>query len=110
MHKIKYDKDYTRRTFTEKAAKGVAAAGVLAPLWEVIKQDGVIDRAYPEEAMSIVAYTGGKVKVGDVITADNVDLVKDLMEPVTYTQVKQMGRRINIVETTRNVADMYPLP
>lgn len=110
MHIIKYDKDYTRRNFMEKTAKGVAAAGVLAPLWEVIKRDGVIDKAYPEEAMSIEAYTNGQVKVGDKITADNVDLVKDLLDPIAYVQVKQFNRRINIVETTRNVADMYPLP
>lgn len=104
----KYDKDFTRRAFLEKSLKGVAAAGVLTPLWPEIAKSGTIDKAYPDELLSIELYTKGQVKPGDVITADNVEVVKDLLDPIAYRQVKEMGRRINIVETTRDVTKLFP--
>jgi hypothetical protein len=107
MHIKKYDFDYSRRAFMGKAAIG-AAAGVLAPLWPTIAKSGEITKAYPEELLHIEAYTKGKVKPGDVITADNVEAVKDLLDPIAYTQVKTMGRRINIVETTTDVTKLFP--
>ena len=64
--------------------------------------------AYPEELLSIDAYTKGKIKSGDFLTVDNVDLVKNLLEPVAYKQVRQMGRRIEIVPTTTDVSCMPP--
>jgi hypothetical protein len=107
MHIKKYDFDYSRRAFMGKAAIG-AAAGVLAPLWPTIAKSGEITKAYPEELLHIEAYTKGKVKPGDVITADNVEAVKDLLDPIAYQQVKTMGRRINIVETTTDVTKLFP--
>ena len=104
----KYDFDYGRRMLLEKTAKGVAAAGVLAPLWPMIAQAGDSTKAYPEELLSIEAYTKGKVKPGDVITAANVESVKDLLDPIAYMQVKTMGRRINIVESTKDVTKLFP--
>lgn len=32
-HIRKFDFDYSRRTFMDKTARGIATAGVLAPLW-----------------------------------------------------------------------------
>ncbi|MDD3765021.1 MAG: DUF1329 domain-containing protein [Nevskiales bacterium] len=104
----KYDFNYSRRVFLEKGLMGAAAAGVLAPLWPEIGRAADITKAYPDELLSIEAYTKGKVKPGDVITADNVDIVKDLLDPIAYQQVKTMGRRINIVETTRDVTKLFP--
>jgi len=108
MHIRKYDVDYARRFFMEKTAKGAMGAGVLTSLWPLIGNTGEIDKAYPEELLSIDAYTKGKVKTGDIIDAGNADLVKDLLEPVLYSQIKQMGRRIRIVPTTTDASELYP--
>jgi len=109
MHIRKYDFDYSRRMFLEKTAKGVAAAGVLAPLWPMIANSADdVSKAYPDELLSIEMYTKGKVKPGDVITAANVEHVKALLDPVAYMQVKTMGRRIHIIESTKDVTKLFP--
>jgi hypothetical protein len=108
MHIKKYDHNYSRRLFLERVAKGSMAAGVLAPLWPTIGHSADITKSYPEELLSIDAYTKGKVKVGDYVTADNVEHVKDLLDPIAYIQVSQMGRRIRMVETTTDITKMYP--
>jgi uncharacterized protein DUF1329 len=104
----KYDFNYGRRALLQKAAVG-ASAGVLAPLWPLIANSADnVAKAYPDELLHIEAYTKGKVKPGDTITADNVDFVKDLLDPVAYMHVKTMGRRIFIVESTKDVSKLYP--
>jgi len=108
MYIKKYDFNYSRRAFLEKAAASVFTAGVLTPLWPEIARSGEIAKAYPDELLSIEAYTKGKVKVGDVITTDNVEYVKDLLDPIAFRQVKEMSRRINIVETTTDITKMFP--
>jgi len=107
MHIRKYDFDYGRRLLLQKAAVG-ATAGVLAPLWPTIARSADnIGKVYPDELLHIEAYTKGKVKPGDVLTADNVDAVKDLLDPVAYKQVKEMGRKINIVASTTDVTKLF---
>tara|TARA_R110001599_G_scaffold353883_2_gene602294 strand:- start:22059 stop:23438 length:1380 start_codon:yes stop_codon:yes gene_type:complete len=108
MHIKKYDHNYSRRLFLDRVSKGAMAAGVLTPLWPLISQAGDITKAYPEELLSIDAYTKGKIKTGDFITADNVELVKDLLDPVAYIQISQMGRRVKIAPTTTDVSKIYP--
>ena len=76
----KYDRDFSRRAFLEKSLKGVAAAGVLSPLWPEIARSGTIDKVYPDELLSIELYTKGAIKPGDVVTADNVEAVKEFGE------------------------------
>ncbi|QID18358.1 DUF1329 domain-containing protein [Nitrogeniibacter mangrovi] len=107
MHIRKFDHDYSRRAFLSKAG-AMVGAGVLAPLWPLIGNAADISKAYPEELLSIDAYTKGKIKTGDMITADNVDIVKDLLPPGTYRQVKEMGRRIRIVPTTVDATKLFP--
>lgn len=107
MHIQKYDFDFARRAFLVKAG-GLAAAGVLMPLWPLIARSADITKAYPEELLSIDAYTKGKIKTGDMITVANVDVVKDLLPPITYKEIKEMGRRIKIVPTTRDVTRLFP--
>lgn len=107
MHIKKFDFDYGRRMLLQKTAIG-AAAGVLAPLWTHIANAADASKAYPDELLHIEAYTKGKIKPGSVITADNVEVVKDLLDPITYQQVKTMGRRINIVESTKDVTKLFP--
>lgn len=104
----KYDFDYSRRVFMEKTLKGVAAAGVLAPLWPLVARGADISTAYPDELMSIEMYTKGKIKPGDFITADNVEIVKDLLDPISYMQVKEMGRKIEIVESVKDASVLFP--
>ena len=106
----KYDFDYGRRMLLQKSAVG-AAAGVLAPLWPTIANSADnTAKAYPEELLHIEAYTKGKIKPGDVVTKDNVEAVKDLLDPVAYMHVKTMGRRIHIVESTKDVTKLSPYP
>jgi hypothetical protein len=62
---------------------GTVAAGVLLPLFDVIDRHGDCPRL-PAELLSIEAYTKGKIKPGDVLNADNVDIVKDLLDEVAY--------------------------
>lgn len=108
MHIKKYDHNYSRRLFLDRVAKGVMSAGVLAPLWPTIANTGDISKVYPEELLSIDAYTKGKIKTGDYVTADNVELVKELLDPIAYLQIKDMGRRVKIAPTSTDISKIYP--
>ncbi len=92
----------------EKTALGLGGAGVLTSLWPLICQAGDITKAYPEELLDIEAYTKGKVKVGDVINKDNIQLVQDLVDPMLYQEVTQDGREFFIMPTETNIETMYP--
>ncbi|WP_420465507.1 DUF1329 domain-containing protein [Panacagrimonas sp.] len=102
----KYDFDYSRRVFMDKVAKG-AAGGVLAPLWPTIANSGEVTKAYPDELLSIEMYTKGKIKPGDIISVDNVEVVKDLLDPICFKQVKEMGRKIKIREAPQDATTMF---
>ena len=108
MHIKKYDFDYSRRTFMEKTGMGFGGAGVLTSLWPEVCRSGDIERVYPEELLHIEAYTKGAVKVGDVINADNIDLVQDLVDPILYQEVKQDGREFFIDEPSTDIETMFP--
>ena len=108
MHIRKYDFDYARRSFLERTARGLGGAGVLAPLWPTLCQAGDAAPAYPEELLSIEAFTGGRVKVGDTIDKDNVELVQDLLDPIVYQEVIQDGRTFEIVAEEQAIETMYP--
>lgn len=92
----------------EQAARGTLAAGVLAPLWSTIEAHGEITKAYPDHLLSIEEYTKGKISPGDMISADNVDVVKELLDPIRYNQVKTQGRRMKVVETTKDIMRLSP--
>ena len=108
MHIKKYDFDYSRRFFMDKMAKGTMGAGVLTSLMPLIGNTGDISKAYPEELTDIEAYTKGKIKAGDTVDANNVEYVKDILDPVAYIQITQQGRRIRIVPTTKDITELYP--
>ncbi|MFT7014290.1 MAG: hypothetical protein ACJAY7_000223 [Pseudohongiellaceae bacterium] len=108
MHIKKYDHNFSRRKFLENTAKGVAAGGVLSSLWPLIANAGDTSKAYPDELVSIEMQTKGKIKPGDVITADNVEHVAHLLDPIAVMQVKEMGRRIHIVEPVKDVSYLFP--
>ena len=108
MHQMKYTRDWTRRYFLEQVGKGVIATGVLAPLWDVIGRHGEVLAAYPEELRSIEAYTKGRVKVGSQLDTSNVEILKDVLDPALYQQVKTEGRVARIGETTNNADELLP--
>jgi len=108
MRLIKYQDGWTRRLFLERVAQGASALGVIAPLWEVIGSTGTCEAAYPPELLSIEAYTKGKLKAGDVLSADNVDIVKDLLDPIAYHQIKNDKRVVDLVATTTDINRINP--
>jgi hypothetical protein len=108
MHIRKYDFDYSRRYFMDKTARGIGGAGVLTSLWPELSTAGDASKAYPEELLSIEALTKGQIKVGDVIDADNVELVQDLLDPISFQQISQDKRKIFIQPEEQNIETMYP--
>ena len=102
-----WDRHYSRRSLLKHGSR-FAGAGLLAPLWPTIAANGEIDKAYPDELLSIEAYTKGRIKTGDYITADNVEHVKDLLEPAKYHHVANMGRRLKVVPTTTEWMQLGP--
>ena len=110
MHLVKYGEGWTRRHFLDQLGKGIFAAGVLSPLLDVIGRDGNCDAAYPPDLLSIDAYTKGKLKAGDVLHAENVDVVKDVLDPAAYWQIKHDGRLVDPAPTETNMTRMMPMP
>lgn len=108
MHIRKYDAQYSRRHFLDQAVRGVLATGVLMPLWEAIARTGEVARAYPDELLSIGDYTRGVLTEGDVIDATNVEYVRDLLDPIRYEQVAQLGRRLELAPTTLEITRLSP--
>ena len=108
-HIRRYDRHYSRRRFLDQLARGVLATGVLAPLWRTMAATGEHTGAYPEELLSLDAYTGGAVSEGDLITADNVDKVSDLLDPIQLLQISQLGRQLRVVPQTRQIERLNPI-
>ena len=107
MHIRKYDRDYSRRLFLERVVGGIMAAGVLSPLWPAVAA-GDTARAYPDELRSIDSYTNGKIATGMEIDGGNVHLVRDLLEPIKYRQIAEMGRRLRVVASTTDPMRLSP--
>ena len=110
MRLMKYGEGWTRRHFIKQLAKCVVGAGLLAPLIDTIGRNGDCAAAYPPELLSIEAYTKGKLKAGDVLNADNVDLVKDILDEVAYWQVKYDKRTIDLIATETDVTKLCARP
>ncbi|TDU28885.1 uncharacterized protein DUF1329 [Panacagrimonas perspica] len=108
MRVIRYDRQYSRRKFLRDCAAGILGTGVLCPLAQAIADTGTIEKAYPEELLSIEGFTKGRIKTGDVIDASNVEHVKDLLEPVRYEQLLKLGRRLKTLPTTRDAMRLSP--
>ena len=103
----KYDFDFSRRKMMQNVAAGVGG-GVLAPIWPTIAATGESSKAYPDEVTSIEVNTKGKIKVGDEITAKNVEYVKHLLDPIFFEQVVKHGRKFKIRAPTKNIEEMFP--
>ena len=107
MHILKYHNRFSRRNFM-KTSGALAGAGVLAPLWDVIAADGDASRAYPDEHLSLSVLTKGKINDTDVLDANNVEYVKDLLDPITYIQIAQQGRIVDLYPTTTDIMKINP--
>lgn len=108
MHIKRFDSNFSRRKFLKDAAAGVLSTGVLMPLWSAIARAGDITAAYPEELLSIENFTKGKISTGDEINANNVEFVKDLLEPIRYEQILKHGRKLQVVPTTTDPMRLSP--
>jgi hypothetical protein len=93
----------TRRRFLK-----AMACGALMPAWQAIAASGDVSRAYPDELLSLEAYTRGAIKAGDQIDAGNVELVRNLLDPIRYQQISRMGRRLRVAATTTDVMKLSP--
>ncbi len=109
MHIRKYDFNYSRRHFMKQTAQGILGAGVFGSVWDAVAQNGTFEKAYPDELLSIEMYTKGKLKPGDTIDVNNVDLVQDLLDPIRYTQITQMGRKLELVESVKDMTRLSPI-
>ena len=107
-HLRSFDRDYSRRVFLDKTRRAMMGAGVLAAAWPSFCRSGSIASAYPDELLSIEAYTRGKLKAGDLITSDNVEFVAGLLDPVRLHQVQSMGRTLQLVPTTTDIGLLLP--
>ena len=105
----KYDFNYSRRHFIKQTAQGILGAGVFGSVWDAVAENGTFEKAYPDELLSIEMYTKGKMKPGDFIDKDNVDLVQDLLDPIRYTQIKQMGRKLELVNSVKDMTRLSPI-
>ena len=77
---------------------------------DVIGRNGNCEAAYPPELLSIEAYTKGKLKPGDVLSAENVDIVKDLLDPAAYWQIKYDRRLVDLAPTETDLTRLMPTP
>lgn len=108
MYIKRFDADFSRRSFMARTAGSVGGAGLLGSLWSSICAAGDAAAPYPEELLDIEAFTKGRVKVGDVIDQDSVDLIQDLVDPIVYQEVKQDGRKFFIQASEHDAETMYP--
>lgn len=106
----RFDKGYSRRRFLREMELGVIAGGVLAPLWSAFAGEGDISKVYPDELLSIELYTKSRIKPGDVIDKDNVEHVWELLDPIKRKQIVEMGRKLTVKDSTRDLAKLMPIP
>lgn len=108
-HLQRFDRGFSRRTFLENTGRGLLRAGVLGSAWATFLRSGSVAAAYPDELLSIEAYTKGRFKAGDVIDSGNVEGVKDLLDPVRYRQIMTMGRKLVLAPTTTDLTRLNPV-
>lgn len=108
MHLKKFDHDFSRRHFLKGLASGVLTTGVLTPLWPALSARGSTEGVYPDELMSLSSYTRGKISEGDVINTDNVDEIRELLDPIQFLQVSTMGRELKVVPATTDIYRLSP--
>lgn len=107
-HIKRYTPGFSRRAFLANTAKGLLRAGVLCSAWDAFAKSGSIETAYPDELLSLDDFTKGLISTGSEINQDNVESVKELLNPVCYMQIKEMGRRLKVAPTTLDIFKLSP--
>tara|TARA_R110000868_G_scaffold20217_2_gene85812 strand:+ start:35246 stop:36628 length:1383 start_codon:yes stop_codon:yes gene_type:complete len=107
-HLRKFDRAFTRRAFLKGVGSGLLTTGVLAPLWDTIARAGDVTAAYPDHLLSIDEFTSGKISTGQTIDTQNVEHVKDLLDPIRLSQIRDMGRKLRVVPTTTDIYKLSP--
>jgi hypothetical protein len=92
-------KKVTRRGFLKGIGYAFGTIG-FASLGDVIFGGKDWSLAYPDEVLSIEQFTQGKIKPGDWITQDNVDLLKDALPTGCYELTKAGGQQLRVRETS----------
>ena len=77
-------------------------------MWACALETGGFDRAYPDELLDIETFTRGRIKPGDVIDADNVEQVQDLIDPIVLQEVRQDGRKFFIQAAFHQIETLFP--
>ena len=104
----KYPRDFYRRAFLTRLSSGFLSCGLLSPLWQAMASTGSSESAYPDELLSTDELTGGKISPGQKIDASNVELVKGLLDPIQYIQIRDMGRTLRVVESEHDFMKLGP--
>lgn len=104
----KYDASFSRRVFLSNTGKALLRAGVLCSAWSAFSRTGSASSAYPDELLSIDQYTKGKLSPGYIISEANVDQFKELLNPVLFEQIKEMGRKLKVIESTNDLHRLCP--
>lgn len=108
IHIRKFDSGYSRRHFLKQITGGLLSLGVLMPLHKAMAANGEITKAYPDELLSIDDYTKNQINTGDLITSDNVDKIKELLDPIRYHQIAKQGRVLRVAKTSQDIMRLSP--
>lgn len=106
VHIRKFTRQYNRRLFLEKMKNGLLTAGLYSTGWLSAVTPNATASVYPDELADIGEFTHGVISSGDYIDSNNVEQVQALVNPVMYQQIKEMGRKVRVLET---VSDIYQL-
>lgn len=104
----RFGADYSRRVFLANTASGLLRAGVFGSAWAAVARAGSFGDAYPDELNSIEEYTHGRLSSGAVVSRENVELVRDLLDPVRYRQILDLGRCLTLAPTTTDPLRLNP--
>jgi hypothetical protein len=96
------------RNLPDRRRRRLLGAGLAAAAWPLAGAHGDTAGAWPEELRDIETFTAGRVRPGDWIDADSIDLVQDLVDPILYQEVKQDGRRFFIQASEHAIESLFP--
>jgi Protein of unknown function (DUF1329) len=99
--------NWTRRDFL-KTTGLFAGAGLLQPVLPLIAAGKTIERAYPDEVLSIEKYTKGKIRPGMIISRENAGLIRDIAPQGLFVELSRGNTEIRIAETTRDPRALTP--
>jgi len=109
-HLQRFGRGFTRRAFLEQTHRGLLRAGLFGSAWAAFLRSGSATAAYPDELLSIEGWSRGRLKIGDVIEAGNVEQVRTLLDPVRYRQIATMGRKLVLGRSTHDLSRLMPVP